>query len=88
MVECWAENPTERPTFAQIVDKLTVQKQLYVDLDCVFPPSEDEIEGLRDYDFNMADANGLHDRDTRCDLYSTNTMFHDGVGNWCSLAGP
>nr|XP_049694182.1 uncharacterized protein LOC110372217 isoform X1 [Helicoverpa armigera] len=62
MVECWAENPIDRPTFAQIVDKLTVQKQLYVDLDCVFPPSEDEVEGLRDFDFNMADANGQNDR--------------------------
>ncbi|KAF9805333.1 hypothetical protein SFRURICE_007576 [Spodoptera frugiperda] len=57
MVECWSENPADRPTFADIVDKLTVQKQLYVDLDCVFPPSEEEL-GLRDFDFNMADTNG------------------------------
>ncbi|KAH9631310.1 hypothetical protein HF086_012561 [Spodoptera exigua] len=57
MVECWSENPADRPTFANIVDKLTVQKQLYVDLDCVFPPSEDDL-GLRDFDFNMAGTNG------------------------------
>ncbi|XP_022814027.1 uncharacterized protein LOC111347874 [Spodoptera litura] len=57
MVECWSENPTDRPTFANIVEKLTVQKQLYVDLDCVFPPSEEEL-GLKDFDFNMADTNG------------------------------
>ncbi|CAH1638069.1 unnamed protein product [Spodoptera littoralis] len=57
MVECWSENPGDRPTFANIVDKLTVQKQLYVDLDCVFPPSEEELR-LKDFDFNMADTNG------------------------------
>ncbi|XP_075977656.1 uncharacterized protein LOC142977572 isoform X2 [Anticarsia gemmatalis] len=62
MVECWSENPEDRPTFAQIVDKLTVQNQLYVDLDCVFPPSEDELSGLRDYDFDLANLNGCFDR--------------------------
>ncbi|XP_037294432.1 fibroblast growth factor receptor 3-like isoform X1 [Manduca sexta] len=50
MIECWSEDPQDRPTFAQIVDKLTVQKQLYIDLDCVFPPSEEEV-ALRDQNF-------------------------------------
>ncbi|XP_026327713.1 fibroblast growth factor receptor 3-like [Hyposmocoma kahamanoa] len=44
MIDCWAEDPRNRPSFAQIVERLTVQKQLYVDLDCVFPPTEDEHE--------------------------------------------
>ncbi|KAJ0176795.1 hypothetical protein K1T71_007974 [Dendrolimus kikuchii] len=52
MVECWEDNPQDRPTFAQIVDKLNAQKQLYVDLDCIFPPTEDE-ECLSDFDFNI-----------------------------------
>lgn len=62
MVECWSKKAEDRPTFAQIVDKLTVQNQLYVDLDCVFPPSEDELTGLRDYDFGITDSNGYLDR--------------------------
>ncbi|XP_045516926.1 fibroblast growth factor receptor 3-like [Pieris brassicae] len=41
MEECWSNDPSFRPTFAQIVNRLTVQNQLYVDLDCVFPPFED-----------------------------------------------
>ncbi|XP_073956510.1 tyrosine-protein kinase receptor Tie-1-like [Choristoneura fumiferana] len=49
MVLCWAELPTDRPTFAQIVDKLNDQKQLYIDLECILPPSYDEA--LSDYDF-------------------------------------
>ncbi|XP_026735194.1 fibroblast growth factor receptor 3-like [Trichoplusia ni] len=56
MVECWSEDSADRPTFAEIVDKLTVQKQLYVDLDCVFPPSEDEVTGLSDLDFSFANG--------------------------------
>ncbi|CAH2096450.1 unnamed protein product [Euphydryas editha] len=55
MTECWSENPQDRPTFAEIVDKLTVQQQLYVDLDCVFPPIEDNFTTLSDYDFNQTD---------------------------------
>lgn len=55
MTECWSENPQDRPTFAEIVDKLTVQQQLYVDLDCVFPPMEDNFTTLSDYDFNQTD---------------------------------
>ncbi|KAJ8721903.1 hypothetical protein PYW08_004305 [Mythimna loreyi] len=62
MMECWSENPTNRPTFSEIVEKLTVQKQLYVDLDCVFSPTEEELQGLRDFDFNMAEAYGHFDQ--------------------------
>lgn len=62
MTECWSENPEDRPTFAEIVDKLTVQNQLYVDLDCIFPPSEDELKDLRDYDFDTAHYNGSFNR--------------------------
>lgn len=51
MIECWSENPHDRPTFAEIVDKLTVQQQLYVDLDCVFPPIEDNFTNPSDYNF-------------------------------------
>ncbi|KAM3962668.1 uncharacterized protein ACR2FA_003295 [Aphomia sociella] len=43
MVECWSDEPNDRPTFAQIVDKLTVQRQLYVDLDCIAPQSHDDV---------------------------------------------
>ncbi|OWR40784.1 hypothetical protein KGM_206332 [Danaus plexippus plexippus] len=49
MTECWSDKLEDRPTFAQIVDKLTVQQQLYVDLDCVFPPFEDNFTSLKDY---------------------------------------
>ncbi|XP_045536749.1 fibroblast growth factor receptor 3-like [Papilio machaon] len=47
MTDCWADNPTDRPTFAVIVDKLTGQKQLYVDLDS-FPTSESHLTSLSD----------------------------------------
>ncbi|XP_072948652.1 fibroblast growth factor receptor 4-like [Epargyreus clarus] len=47
MLECWADDPHERPTFAQIVDKLTAQQQLYVDLDNVF--AQDDF--ITDLDF-------------------------------------
>ncbi|XP_068633576.1 fibroblast growth factor receptor 3-like [Battus philenor] len=43
MTECWAENPLDRPSFTLIVENLTTQKQLYVDLDCLLPPSEDNL---------------------------------------------
>ncbi|XP_032517317.2 fibroblast growth factor receptor 3-like isoform X2 [Danaus plexippus] len=49
MTECWSDKLEDRPTFAQIVDKLTVQQQLYVDLDCVFPPFEDNFTSLKYY---------------------------------------
>ncbi|XP_046965857.1 fibroblast growth factor receptor 3-like [Vanessa cardui] len=60
MTECWSENAQDRPTFSEIVEKLTVQQQLYVDLDCVFPPIEDNFTTLSDYDFTQ--QNDLHDR--------------------------
>ncbi|XP_050675763.1 fibroblast growth factor receptor 4 isoform X2 [Leptidea sinapis] len=50
MTECWSDEATVRPTFAQIVDKLTIQNQLYVDLDCVFPPVEENFADLSDID--------------------------------------
>ncbi|CAG4965814.1 unnamed protein product, partial [Parnassius apollo] len=49
MTECWSENPHDRPTFALIVEKLTAQRQLYVDLDCLYPASEDHLTPLSDY---------------------------------------
>ncbi|XP_037868361.1 fibroblast growth factor receptor 3 isoform X2 [Bombyx mori] len=52
MVECWSDDPHDRPTFAQIVDKLVIQQQLYVDLECVLPPSEEDI-GFKDYDYTL-----------------------------------
>ncbi|XP_052741513.1 proto-oncogene tyrosine-protein kinase receptor Ret-like [Bicyclus anynana] len=53
MTECWSDNAQDRPTFAKIVDKLTVQIQLYVDLDCVFPPIEDRLTS--DFEFTDND---------------------------------
>ncbi|CAG4940699.1 unnamed protein product [Parnassius apollo] len=49
MTECWSENPHDRPTFALIVEKLTAQRELYVDLDCLYPASEDHLTPLSDY---------------------------------------
>lgn len=48
MVECWTEEPLLRPSFAQLVNKLKAQQQLYVDLDCVFPPlqNDDDLSDL------------------------------------------
>ncbi|CAG9786577.1 unnamed protein product [Diatraea saccharalis] len=40
MVECWSEHPEDRPTFTHIVEKLTTQRQLYVDLDSIFMVEE------------------------------------------------
>lgn len=61
MMDCWTEEPEKRPTFAQIVDKLRAQQQLYVDLDCVFPPSEEELSGgLSEYDFNNGSLNSMN----------------------------
>ncbi|KAL4705917.1 hypothetical protein ACJJTC_017499, partial [Scirpophaga incertulas] len=52
MVECWSEHPGDRPTFADIVDKLSIQQQLYVDLDSIFLPEEvafdEELERWQD----------------------------------------
>jgi hypothetical protein len=47
MVDCWAEDPRDRPTFSNIVDKLTVQRQLYVDLDSIFL---EEVAAMDDYE--------------------------------------
>ncbi|XP_052757727.1 fibroblast growth factor receptor 3-like [Galleria mellonella] len=53
MVECWSDDPNDRPTFAQIVDKLTAQRQLYVDLDCILPPFHDDVM-YSEYSFSSA----------------------------------
>ncbi|XP_045497942.1 tyrosine-protein kinase receptor TYRO3-like isoform X2 [Colias croceus] len=56
MTECWSDDPNIRPTFTQIVDRLTVQNQLYVDLDCVFPPVEENFAELSEIDFPLGSA--------------------------------
>ncbi|CAH0398465.1 unnamed protein product [Chilo suppressalis] len=52
MVDCWSEDPTRRPSFTHIVDKLTAQRQLYVDLDSIFmveePFDDDESQWSKD----------------------------------------
>ncbi|XP_045773349.1 fibroblast growth factor receptor 3-like [Maniola jurtina] len=58
MTECWSDDPQDRPTFAQIVDKLAAQNQLYVDLDCVFPP----IDSLTNSDYKFIITHGHIDR--------------------------
>ncbi|CAK1556444.1 unnamed protein product [Leptosia nina] len=63
MEECWSEDANLRPTFTQIVNRLTVQNQLYVDLDCVFPPLEEnfsEHENSMDYTFDADSENVFH----------------------------
>ncbi|KAJ2948936.1 hypothetical protein O0L34_g5871 [Tuta absoluta] len=43
MTECWSPDPQHRPTFAQLVERLTLQMQLYVDLDAVFSEEFPEL---------------------------------------------
>ncbi|XP_063826027.1 tyrosine-protein kinase receptor torso-like [Ostrinia nubilalis] len=50
MVECWAEDPFDRPSFASIVEKLSIQKQLYVDLDSLL--ASEDMDTFDDYEFS------------------------------------
>ncbi|KAL0883373.1 hypothetical protein ABMA27_016772 [Loxostege sticticalis] len=53
MVECWAEEPQDRPTFSSIVEKLSIQKQLYVDLDSLL--ASEEVSTFDDFEFSESE---------------------------------